>query len=77
MRRVAVLMRDGREIQCSCPDQDSALRWMKENWRAGDEWVAIEDEELNLLRLRIQQSQRKLFLTAADIVLLKEMRIGL
>jgi hypothetical protein len=50
---------------------------MKENWREGDEWVAIENEELNMLRIRIQQSQRELFLTAADLALLREMRIGL
>jgi hypothetical protein len=77
MRRVAVLMRNGREVQQACQDEDAARAWMQANWRAGDEWVCIEDENLNMRRLRIQQTQRKPFLTAVDFVLLREMRIGL
>jgi len=68
-------MRDGHEIQCSCADQDSALQWMKENWRVEDEWVCIENEDLNMLRLRIRQSPVRPFLTAADLVLLREIGI--
>jgi hypothetical protein len=70
-------MRNGREVQQACQDEGAARAWMRANWRARDEWVSIEDEDLNLSRLRIQQSQRKPFLTAADLVLLREMRIGL
>jgi hypothetical protein len=71
MRRVAVLRRNGKDIQEVCEDQESAIQWMKENRQAGDEWVCIEDEDLNVLRLR------KSFLTATDIILLREMKIGL
>jgi hypothetical protein len=77
MRRVAVLMRNSREVQQACQDEDAARAWMQGNWRAGDEWVCIEDQDLNIRRLRIQQSQRKPFLTAADLVLLREMGICL
>jgi hypothetical protein len=77
MRRVAVLMRNGREVQQACQDEDAARAWMQANWRAGDEWVCIENEDLNMLRLGIRENQGKPFLTAADFVLLREMGIRL
>jgi hypothetical protein len=75
MRRVAILLRNGQEIQQVCQDQDAALQWMKENWRAGDGWVCIENEDLNMLRLA--RRKQKPFVTAKDIVFLREIKVGL
>jgi hypothetical protein len=76
MRRVAILLRNGQEIQQVCQDQDAALKWMKENWRAGDGWVCIENEDLIMLRLA-RRKQMKPFVTAKDIVFLREIKVGL
>jgi hypothetical protein len=49
-RRVAVLMREGKEVQKVCDDQDAAIRWLQTEMRSGDEFVCIESEHLNARR---------------------------
>jgi hypothetical protein len=46
-------MRDGKEMQKVCEDQDSALRWLQAEMRPGDVFVCIESEHMNARRLSL------------------------
>ena len=52
--RVAVLLRQGREIRMLCPDQKAALQWMKEHWQKDDEWVCIKNWDWRLGEARLR-----------------------
>lgn len=77
MRRVAILRRNGNEIQKVFQDEEAARAWVQTAWKEGDEFVCIEDEILNLLRLAIRESKQKSLLTLEDIALLRQMKIVL